>query len=345
MAADNLVLTLFERIEDEPVWKGFLRQLLALSSATGAAMVLHFGVGSPHRPVMRYRLRDPDGTPLDLGQFSNLFGIGALRPNRVYRLDELLSYDNAENRERQAAGLAVARVSDARIVRIVSAGDQNAWLILIGERRELTATDSALLSSIAPHVGVAHAMLTRLATLRLRAAMAEQTLGHFGIGQAAFDRQGRIVVADDAALHAIDTRAAAKALASVCAELEGADPDERRLVPLDAMRSRFILLRPLPGDAVLLATSAVAIGAVRDGEAEQASARAQVAAELFGLSRSEAGLAQAIADGRSIGEAADDLGLTLETARNYTKRIYAKTGARGQPDLVRMLLSGLAALG
>ena len=274
-----------------------------------------------------------------------MFGMGALRPNRVYRLDELLSYDNAGTRERQAARFALAQVSDARVVRIVSAGDQNAWLILISARRALTAADSALLSSIAPHVGGAHAMLTRLATLRLRAAMAEQTLAGLDIVQAAFDRQGRIVAADDTALHAIDTRAAAKALASACVELDGADPDERRLVPLNRMRSRFVLLRPLPRNAVLLVTSAVATGAVRDVAIDRVPGREQVAAKLYGLSRAEASLAQAIADGRSVGEAADDLGLTLETTRNYTKRIYAKTGARGQADLVRMLISGLAALG
>jgi DNA-binding NarL/FixJ family response regulator len=37
-----------------------------------------------------------------------------------------------------------------------------------------------------------------------------------------------------------------------------------------------------------------------------------------------------------------DLGLTPETTRNYSKRIYAKTGTRGQADLVRLVLTGLA---
>ncbi|MET0587942.1 MAG: LuxR family transcriptional regulator, partial [Novosphingobium sp.] len=37
-----------------------------------------------------------------------------------------------------------------------------------------------------------------------------------------------------------------------------------------------------------------------------------------------------------------ELQLTQETARNYSKRIYAKTGANGQADLVRLMLTGLA---
>ena len=66
--------------------------------------------------------------------------------------------------------------------------------------------------------------------------------------------------------------------------------------------------------------------------------------DLFGLSPSEARLAWAIAQGMSISEAAADLGLTVETARNYSKKIYAKTGARGQAELVRNILTGVLAL-
>jgi DNA-binding CsgD family transcriptional regulator len=39
----------------------------------------------------------------------------------------------------------------------------------------------------------------------------------------------------------------------------------------------------------------------------------------------------------SIAEAAAELGLSVESARTYSKRIYAKTGARGQADLVRFV--------
>ena len=42
-----------------------------------------------------------------------------------------------------------------------------------------------------------------------------------------------------------------------------------------------------------------------------------------------------LARGRSIAEAGAALGLTIETARNYSKRIYAKLGLRGQAELVR----------
>ena len=66
--------------------------------------------------------------------------------------------------------------------------------------------------------------------------------------------------------------------------------------------------------------------------------------ELFKLSRSEARLALALSHGKTIAEAADDIGITVETARNYSKRLFSKTGTRRQAELVRIILSSVVAL-
>jgi DNA-binding CsgD family transcriptional regulator len=73
--------------------------------------------------------------------------------------------------------------------------------------------------------------------------------------------------------------------------------------------------------------------------------RAQRLAELHALPRREAELAIRVSGGASIAEAAEDMGLTLETARNYTKRIYARLGVRGQAELATLVCTGGAALG
>ncbi len=66
--------------------------------------------------------------------------------------------------------------------------------------------------------------------------------------------------------------------------------------------------------------------------------------QLWSLTPAEARFAAAIADGKSLDEAASALSITIETARHYSKRLYAKTGARGLPDLVRLLLTSVASL-
>ena len=65
---------------------------------------------------------------------------------------------------------------------------------------------------------------------------------------------------------------------------------------------------------------------------------------LWSLTPAEARFASAIADGKTLDEAAAALSITIETARHYSKRLYAKTGARGLPDLVRLLLTSVASL-
>lgn len=62
-------------------------------------------------------------------------------------------------------------------------------------------------------------------------------------------------------------------------------------------------------------------------------------ASLLGLSVSEARLAKRLADGEPLEEAARSLGLTFESGRTYLKRIFQKTGAKRQADLVRMVLT------
>jgi DNA-binding CsgD family transcriptional regulator len=80
------------------------------------------------------------------------------------------------------------------------------------------------------------------------------------------------------------------------------------------------------------------------GETRFGARRHEQIAELFGLLPSEARLALLISQGASLAEAADKLAITLETARSYSKRIYAKMGVRGQADLVRSILTSVLTL-
>lgn len=72
--------------------------------------------------------------------------------------------------------------------------------------------------------------------------------------------------------------------------------------------------------------------------------RQEQLAELFDLSPREAKMALALSRGMSISEAAHELKLTAGSARMYSKLIYAKTGARGLPDLVRIVMRSVLAI-
>lgn len=69
---------------------------------------------------------------------------------------------------------------------------------------------------------------------------------------------------------------------------------------------------------------------------------AGLAAKLHGLTSTEAALASALAEGRTLAEFADDRGCSEQTARTHLKRVLEKTRTTRQPDLVRVLLTGAA---
>ena len=94
----------------------------------------------------------------------------------------------------------------------------------------------------------------------------------------------------------------------------------------------------------LTLSGAPAVIAYVHGDNRASSLRESQLREMFALSASEARLALALCRGKRIAEAGEEIGLTVETARSYSKSIYAKTGARGQPDLVRIILGSILAL-
>lgn len=64
----------------------------------------------------------------------------------------------------------------------------------------------------------------------------------------------------------------------------------------------------------------------------------------YGLTATEARVAQELAEGRTLAEAAADLRISSGTARNHLKQVYAKTDTHRQSELVRLVLMGCSAL-
>jgi DNA-binding CsgD family transcriptional regulator len=66
----------------------------------------------------------------------------------------------------------------------------------------------------------------------------------------------------------------------------------------------------------------------------------EVLCALYGLSPAEARMAWELAQDSDLSHAADKLGITLNTGREYLRRIMTKTGVRRQASLVRLLMAG-----
>jgi len=352
----DLLLPLFTGIDEDPLWETFLRRVLARTRAQRIHLFIRPG-GMAGMPPIQRTIRAQGYAPrevtFNLETFSEvgLLPFASLRPHRVYSLEETTLPESPEAIRRQRAVLDSTSVAHARFIRITARGDHNAWLVLLHDRLDFGASDSALLSSLAPHVALALTMLMEMRGLRLRATIAEEALALIGVGQAIFDADGRVVLSDPIAAEELDIQStgrpqirasAAQALNAACRELSKAQPAARRTVQFDDRLGKSILLRRAPIDVGAALSGNYSVGLVRQPMRKDTGSAASVAATTLGLSIREAALAEAISRGLSIVEAGAQLQLTQETARNYSKRIYAKTGTSGQADLVRLLLTGLS---
>ena len=308
----DLLLPLHDGPHEPQPWATFLARLRQRVRADAAQLV--FGVAGEETSM----LAPPNATVPD-----NSVWRQRLRPGRVYA--------------------TVARGGFGQIVRVDEAGGGAAWLSVHRAARDFTAADAALLTRLAPHLAIA--LRTRRALDHARAAVAisEAALARAGIAWLSFDADARVVAMSRRAAGVLGSRwnGGSGMVAAVDAVRAGRGPV---LVPLRDAEQPWLLLVPGAEGERIGAPPVAAIGLLPVPRIGDPVARAGVIEALFALSPSEARLAAAILGGATLQEAAATLGLTIETARNYSKRLFAKTRTRGQVDLVRLISGSLAGL-
>lgn len=95
-------------------------------------------------------------------------------------------------------------------------------------------------------------------------------------------------------------------------------------------------LVPMPRDFGSLLTGAAALLTVHDVKMPAAQPDHRL---RYGLTNREAQLATKLASGQPIVRIAEEMGISTETARQYLKSIFAKTGTNRQAELVALLSS------
>lgn len=113
-----------------------------------------------------------------------------------------------------------------------------------------------------------------------------------------------------------------------------------RHIPVDVGGSAFVLhvaSLPRPEDDLFPTEDRLIL--VTTVGAHASAPSATLLKQLFGLTTGEAAIAVALASGDSITEAAEVGGVTVKTARTYLERIFRKTRARRQGELVALLKS------
>lgn len=359
----ELARAIVEGIDESPMWSKFL---LLLRERVGAEFATLFfrPPGWRHDESLQLISGDFDmeeGNELYRQHFSTpeMIEPGLMVEERSYSLGELRLLDQGRHAGFYDYLTDTAGVCDLREMRVREASGVNAWLTIVRMQGCFTPADDALLSSLAPLLrGMLHTYV-RLEHQRLKTRLAEEAISNLQIGWFTLDSLGRVVDADDigreilgqsdvffanpqsrlALRNIAQDRAIQAALARIVAR-----PDTTPLaMQLRQDPTLDLMLMPSRLRYVSTKGTPAAIAYVH-GDTWSSVDRRQQLIDMFSLSQKEAELALALCRGKRIAEAARDVGITTETARSYSKTIYAKTGTRGLSDLVRTIMGSVLAI-
>lgn len=341
----ELLTSLYEGALDPAVWAVFLARLRRRLRAGYAGMLVGRNDGGAEG-AREWFEKAFDAPAPESGWQARMFVSDPLphrrlRPERVYGLSDFLETANIDVVAYRAR--LDDHVQDQRIIRVAEPDGASLWLLVLRRDGEFGAADAALLSALAPHLRIALRALAAIERLRFRQEIADACAERLGAGVISLDARGRLLDASRYARQSLaSSRRAEERIAGAVETFERTDPMRPHTERLCETPAIDLLLTP-PEPPSPTAPSPAAIGILRHSDG---AARNPINAlvSLYHLSVSEARLAWALCRGVTIAEAAGEIGLTIETARTYSKRIYAKVGARGQADLVRLVLTGGAAL-
>jgi DNA-binding CsgD family transcriptional regulator len=356
----RLLTALYQGVFEQPLWVSFLDHLRA---RTGALYVnLMFRPPGEERTIELFS-GSPPGRELAAllsGKFARTtLSHRRMREGRVYAREELL--EGADHMQRSLVDevLIPWGLTHSRTMRVAEPSGFDAWLSCSGGRGINWASVSTLMAGLAPDLGIVLRTFSALERENFRSEVTAEALRRRDFGWMTLDSRCRIL---DMSPHIKQLMQRSNVLRRGRYDrLSPADPAvDRELTALvrafandPAAPARAVnlsrdpqidmLVSPLHSRTLSAAALPVATVYVAGDRWSQADRCGQLM-ELFGFTNSEARFAWAIAQGSSIAEAAGELGLTIETARYYSKQVYAKTGSRGQADLVRMILVSVTAL-
>lgn len=358
-----LVADLIQGHFEVPLWNSFLERLRVASSADFAILVLQ----PPGRPMDDgVQLVAGDADPLDIARIyrKHFHPFQPVRrewieDGRAYSLEDLFRLDLGSHGPIYRELIGNGRIAGSLQMRVSEPFGVEAWLTIARRDTDLAPGTSVLLEGLAEPLQGTLRNHVALERARFMASLTTEAVRRLQCGWLLLDAEGYVLTSDAfGELALLSSRVIGRnshgrltvrsgdlerEVLRAVAGLVAAPESPPRAMSLSSDPWLDMLLVPAR-EKTLSMTSVPAVIAYVHGDNWSSVDRCGQLAELFGLSASEARLALAFCRGKTITEAAEELGLALETARSYSKSIYAKTGSRGMADFVRIAMGSVLAL-
>jgi DNA-binding CsgD family transcriptional regulator len=360
----ELIAAIHQGVIESTPWQGFVRCLRIALQGHSANLVLReagaapddlFAVEDYQRPPL------PDRKQRYFEEFyrDDPFPYFKMKPGAVYQLRELLGGEAPEDSRFFTGYLRPLGIADLLLFQASEPGGCRAWVTIARgpEGPDFTAAELALCRVLARQLGSALQVFAAMQNERMRRQLYEHAARQLNVDFLLLDDQGRLLLqaaqaermqaaglqlGADGRLHAPEPGFDTALQRAVAQARDGKTGDLLHIADrpyLDVFITPIALVQP-PHPALGRETPAIVVY-LHAGPIQVLSGHLET---LFGLSRTEARLAAALTRGRTLTEAANDIGVTEQTARRYSKLIFSKTGAKRQSELIRRILGSGAIL-
>jgi DNA-binding CsgD family transcriptional regulator len=379
----TLLEPLIEGLTEQPPWGRFLDDLRARLRSDYASItfrpfergtpppepdaedgppspVIHLSSGRQSPPIVArlYRESLHRDDPLPYHQLAD---------GRVYALPELLRVGDERHEAYRAQLLAPSGMNLLRMMRVEEPSGVSAWLTFSRETEDFSTGEERLAATLAPHLWAALGAFVALERERTAARVAGEMIARMNFTWMTLDSEGCVLAADPQGGEVLARTGLLRRGRDGRLEASSLEVERRITTAIRTLAGKpqgrpcAIVLSREPWFDMLLVSASPAVARRGAGQvgpvlgapsliayvhADRWSSadRCDQLSQLFDLAPGEARIALALSRGMSIAEAAAELGLSVESARTYSKRIYAKTGARGQADLVRFIHRSVLAI-
>jgi DNA-binding CsgD family transcriptional regulator/PAS domain-containing protein len=270
-----------------------------------------------------------------------------LHASRVYK--EVLSVGGVEY------SLGVNLVEDNRTL---------TYFLVLRDRTQprFNDQDCELMAVLIPHLSRALKLQRDLGLIEFGKSVAFDALDSMALGIVIIDSDARVKFCNQAAREIADAKDGLRIVAQRLV-IDGTDGEGVRVRAQRLIRSAqsgtppsgdaFLVNRPSGAEAYSVLVSSLwgnqlrfgwsmlneplAIVYIRDPNRPEET-RSETLQRLYGLTPSQARLAELLATGCSLTDAAKGLGITVVSARQYLKLIFQKTSTHRQAELIRKIL-------
>lgn len=365
---DRLLASVYQGPMEEEPWQGFLSELSQVMQAVSVTLVLN-----PPSEQGRGVLRVVGGSTVEgMDKYQErLFAMDpflSLKPGQVKSLMELVSVDDWLNSELYLMCMKPCGLYDTLGVDIRVPGEMNAGLRVARSESApvFDQQDRDLIHALMPHLERALRLHVRLNIIESERDLYAGAVESLSLATIILDENGRLlncnkmaknlvarepeVKIEDGYLILGDQATTKKLQGLINSILAHRDKDEPAVV--EAMRvprdgdfaDLGVIVRPVPltewSEGQSVPTVAIFISDPEYG----AEAPVNIIIQLFGFTPTEAQLSLLLADGLSLDEASEALGMSRNTARTHLRSIFSKTGVSRQTLLVRLILKSVAQL-